>query len=159
MCEKTKPGAVPLPVTLRRNSYHYDQLLLLLQAVNDAALPAHSAVRRSKGLSLYKEGLYSQRWSRKYYHCKQRLFNQKEPGPELTGVSVTLIIRKPKPQTQQQKYRATFLLCKYLAESASKETNERFVRCLGTLKTLIKEWEDGHCRCSAAKLLWTTEQC
>ncbi|KAG0431949.1 hypothetical protein HPB47_021263 [Ixodes persulcatus] len=103
------------------------------------------AVRRSKGLSLYEEGLYSQRWSRKYYHCKQRLFNQKEPGTELAGVSVTPIIRKPKPQTQQQKYRAAFLLCKYLAELASEETNERFVQHLATLKTLIKEWEDGHC--------------
>lgn len=68
------------------------------------------AVQKSKGRSLYEEELYTRRWSRKYHHCKQRLFNQEEPCTEFSGVSVTLVIKKPRPQMQQQNYKAVFPL-------------------------------------------------
>ncbi|XP_077523249.1 uncharacterized protein LOC144134156 [Amblyomma americanum] len=102
-------------------------------------LPCHHilAVRRAEGLSLYEGKLCSERWSKKYYHCKQRLFTI-EP-PNTPTISVTPVAKKPRPMTQQQKYKAVFPLCKYLAELASVECNDQYLKRVQALKLLIKE--------------------
>ncbi|XP_077511029.1 uncharacterized protein LOC144121604 [Amblyomma americanum] len=97
------------------------------------------AVRRAEGLSLYEAKLCNERWSKKYYHCKQRLFTKE--APNTPTISVTPVAKKPRPMTQQQKYKAVFPLCKYLAELASEECNDRYLKRVQALKLLKKEWE------------------
>lgn len=56
-------------------------------------------------------------------------------------MSVTPVTKKARPLTQQQKYRAVFPLCKYLAELVSEETKDRYLDRVDTLKKLINDWE------------------
>lgn len=55
------------------------------------------------------------------------------------------ILSKKKTQTQQQKYKAVFLLCEYLGELESEETGEKYDHRVDFFKQIAKQCEGGYC--------------
>ncbi|XP_043271633.1 uncharacterized protein [Venturia canescens] len=96
--------------------------------------------RKNLGLSLCVVELCDERWTRKYFFEKQRVFNPSDGNIDVPSPTVTQNILRRRVLSQSDRYRKAFLLAKESASLISESTGDEYIRRMQQMTDMNAAW-------------------